>query len=341
MKNRLKNFRKNLRELKLSVKLWFNRHKRQKAQRELLAKTFMNRLKKFLNRLMKKKDKSKGTSKGTPKGESKDKSRGKPKGTPQESPQGKSKTEERGTEPAHGTEGDETQESEPLPTTKMNTRVFRERLKSIMTDNKYDRISRNRRRGRLDLKNLPRSQTGSENVFKQKTERKNKEYNILLLVDISGSMGAGEGSPLQMAIDSATNLSKAFDGLNLNLQVNVFNHDCYTVLGFDQKLNPNDLEKEMYRLRGGGTELSTALDKSIKDFQGREGKNILVLITDGDADEEKHEIHHRFEANKHIIPVGIGIHAKVDYLELSEKITDINQLLHGVVRQLKAQIKRG
>lgn len=59
-----------------------------------------------------------------------------------------------------------------------------------MTDNSYDRQVKGRKRGKLDMKSLYKVPMKAENVFTLKEARKNKNYNVILLIDQSGSMYA-------------------------------------------------------------------------------------------------------------------------------------------------------
>jgi hypothetical protein len=85
--------------------------------------------------------------------------------------------------------------------------VFRQQLKNIMIDNAFDRRVRGRKRGKLDMKSLYKVPAKRENIFTLKEARKNKRYNVLLLVDESGSMG---GIKAKTAADCAVFSSPEF-----------------------------------------------------------------------------------------------------------------------------------
>lgn len=87
--------------------------------------------------------------------------------------------------------------------------AFLLKLKSIMLDNKYDRIVRNRKRGKLDDKSLFKVALNRNNVFKKKSERAGKEYNIVICVDQSGSMHSN--NKMQTASELAEFLVKTFE----------------------------------------------------------------------------------------------------------------------------------
>jgi len=58
-----------------------------------------------------------------------------------------------------------------------------------MKDNMFDREVTGYRSGALDTNRLYKSQMNSDRLFKRKQERQNKKYNVVLLIDESGSMG--------------------------------------------------------------------------------------------------------------------------------------------------------
>lgn len=114
-----------------------------------------------------------------------------------------------GTEPAKGesqqgegeSKGDESQSEPPIP----EDRVFIERLRSVLVNNRARKQLRNRQKGSLDLKALVRTQTNSMSVFRQNNRKDSqRNYSVVLLVDESGSM---TGSKAVLAKELATNVS--------------------------------------------------------------------------------------------------------------------------------------
>jgi len=96
------------------------------------------------------------------------------------------------------------------------------KLKSIMLDNKYDRIVHNRKRGKLDDKSLYKVALNRNNIFKKKTERAGKEYNIVICVDQSGSMHCNR--KIETASELSEFLVKTFEKIgNINVSLVGFN----------------------------------------------------------------------------------------------------------------------
>lgn len=174
--------------------------------------------------------------------------------------------------------------AEALPP--MEDSVFRARLSNVMTDNMFDRQVRGRTRGKLDMKRLWKGHVGATNLFTQKRAHKNKRYNIVLLVDESGSM---HGEKIDRAASVACFLAKTFDGLNLNLAIIGFNQFIHQHKMFDEKIP--DLKKlDMVMRRNANAEHRGAgynedfdgLSFAYKQFNNREGQNFVIMLSDGE-----------------------------------------------------------
>jgi Mg-chelatase subunit ChlD len=178
----------------------------------------------------------------------------------------------------------EKSESKKAELPKINDSVFRQRLASIMLDNKYDRKLRGRTRGRLDTTNLHKVGVDSPSIFSQKASRKNKEYNVVLLVDCSGSMQ--HHNRYIKAGEVASFLSSNFSGLNINLAVVSFNHFVSVVKGFDEVVDPQKIAQHISdATNGNGNGCNhdlPAMQFAYDLFKGRKGQNLMLMMSDGE-----------------------------------------------------------
>jgi len=160
--------------------------------------------------------------------------------------------------------------------------VFVQRLMMVMKDNQYDRILPKRKKGKIDGKNVWKSQVGQINVFKARQERQNKEYHVVLAIDCSGSMG---GDKLNRAIETSVFMNQSLEKAGIDVTVIAFNCKAAVVKGRDER-----------RLESG--KLSSRIfdhyvknDRENDDFQGLElamsvlsqdqyGK-VLMVFSDG------------------------------------------------------------
>lgn len=273
-------------------------------------------------------------------------------------------------------EGDDWDEEDNTPDLDkvMKDGAFRERLASVMLDNKYDRRLRGRTRGKLDMKALFKVPTQSRSVFTQKQARKNKEYNIVLLIDESGSMA---GSKARKAAEVAVFLAKNFDGLNLNLAIIGFNNVIAVHKDFGMSSNYNDLYKTIRSLNhGAGSGNNNDYDGMSRAYDmfkhTKEGKNVLLMLSDGSptqshyssfldvkGDPEKHierfynqnltpeqkkreeHLHHLVNSNKDVVSIGIGIEEGGWQIPNHFVINDLKELKPRIIKELKRNIKRG
>ena len=118
----------------------------------------------------------------------------------------------------------------------MKNSAFLLKLKSIMLDNKYDRVVRNRKRGKLDDKSLFKVALNRNNVFKKKQERDGKEYNIVICVDQSGSMHCNR--KMETASELSEFLVKTFERVgNVNVSLVGFNSIISEYKSIDKHLS--------------------------------------------------------------------------------------------------------
>lgn len=210
----------------------------------------------------------------------------------------------------------------------MKDEVFQQKIQNVMTDNKYDRQVPNQRKGKLDNANLWKVKANRENIFRQKKERKGKNYNVLFLVDESGSMGKpgfGRDDKINICADICYWLCETLNRNSINTSIIGFNGDIRTHKEFNEKLEEkvkdqmcyyandyNDIEdyplaKELHEKESADEHdkwyacnhdfdaLNTAYEKLSK----MKGGNILIVLSDGrpncdtsscDYDRSKHNI---------------------------------------------------
>lgn len=257
----------------------------------------------------------------------------------------------------------------------MNDTVFRQRISSIMTDNMYERRVRGRTRGDLDMRSLYKVGIGSKSVFTQKSARRGKQYNIVLLIDESGSMGhPGWGEyKIDKAADAAVYLTTQFTKLNINVAVVGFNksiyiHKPFEISSFDSgkmwkqicdRANGDDWEQ--FRDQLGSTSDNhdiacnhdfDAIAEGYKMLYNKRGTNLLIALSDGmpncDYDPSYESDKHRFERIKALIrdntriakTIGIGVLYECTQFPDRIQVNDLSELKNKLAEILKKEIKR-
>lgn len=115
-----------------------------------------------------------------------------------------------------------------------------------MLDNKYDRLVKGKKTGKLHTKSLYKVNQ-SDKLFAKKEERKNKHYAVSLVIDCSGSMS---GERLNQAVLAAKTLSKNFSQMGIPHNVVCFDELPWPIRGF-QKGYMHDIAKKIDAFRNG------------------------------------------------------------------------------------------
>lgn len=179
-------------------------------------------------------------------------------------------------------------------------RYFEQRLGAILSDNQFDRRSSGHRSGKLDGRKLYKGLLKCDRIFTKKTERLNKKYNVLIVLDESGSMGSkvncgvdDKGAPIErtrldMGVQFFKMLIRAMTKHHINFALMGFND--YMTLHKDWATPVTDLpklEKEIHKwAQKGGANNHDALAlydarEYILKTAPEDGKNIVIFISDG------------------------------------------------------------
>jgi len=167
----------------------------------------------------------------------------------------------------------------------MNKATFKSKLNSIMTDNMFDRQVSGKRSGTIDTKSLYKI-GHSVKVFMKKEERLNKNYNISLLIDVSGSMS---GSRIAAAVDMMQKLVPILTSFKgIKLEINVFNTNIHNLKTFEQeKYNMEQIIEKIERVRGGGTYDALAIASVAERIHRMKGRNMIIVLSDGEPESMK------------------------------------------------------
>lgn len=250
--------------------------------------------------------------------------------------------------------------------------AFRARLSSIMLDNKYDRRVRGRTRGKLDMGRLFKVPTGSRSVFTKKESRRGKEYNVVLLVDESGSMS---GNKSKKAADAAVFLVQAFEGININVAVVGFNAIINVRKDWTSKPDYAAIHEGIHTMnwhQGSGDNNDwDGLNRAYKMFEtAPKGENILIMLSDGNPvstsrptfydvkgnaekaprgteslkrseKDQKVHLHHLVKSHKDVHSIGIGIMEGGWQIPDHEVIQNVDDLKKVIIKKISKAVSRG
>lgn len=247
--------------------------------------------------------------------------------------------------------------------------AFLARLSSVMLDNKYDRKLRGRTRGKLDMSRLYKAPTMARNLFTQKQRRRGKNYNIVLVVDQSGSM---MGRPARIAAETVLFLAKQFEHLNLNIGVVGYGSHVKVHKEVSKKtFNYDELYSELVDDMGGTNDYPALLRGYHMLNTAPEGENILIQISDGspgyyqatemyDTRNKKEEklmkklqptermnfnskehLHHLVKNNRDVASFGIGIQEGGWQIPEHVIVHTVDEVKPQILKFLRQHIKRG
>ena len=217
--------------------------------------------------------------------------------------------------------------------------TFQQKLASILKDNAYHRITRNLKRGKLDMKRLWKVGTHTENVFKAKTDRRGKNYNVVLVIDESGSMN---GAPIQQAAMVAAFLTDNFQSLKIDLSVIGYANSTKIRKSFEETVAAQVVQKRIIgNFMGGGTNDHQALIEAYKMCKDRDGESLVIVITDGDG--MPSEVLRPLIAKNETVAktFAIGIDADTPGYPQGIRAKDLDELKPMVLNIIKSQVHRG
>lgn len=187
------------------------------------------------------------------------------------------------------------------------------------------------------MKRLWKVSTNTDTIFKGKRDQSGKRYNIMLVVDESGSMS---NNYIYKAANVAAFLADNFQHLDINLGVLGYSNNTRLRKGFDQTIKPQRLQADLVGdMMGGGTNDLRGLTEAYKLLRGQEGQSLVIVITDGQGGDSS--LKPFIERHKFIKTFAIGIGGAVPggYPNAIE-VKDIDELKPAVLNILQSQITR-
>lgn len=162
--------------------------------------------------------------------------------------------------------------------------TYANRFNSILKDNAYDRYEGRYRTGALNERRLYQHSLGKFNLFQRKNDVKNKNYEIILLVDESGSMAHGNNV---QALKSSIFLTEVFTKLKIPHSIYGFNGHYYSHKTKEQGIDPKmkrslmDIVNNTHNYYAGYNCDGHFLLEAFKEFTNLDNEKILMVISDG------------------------------------------------------------
>jgi len=208
-------------------------------------------------------------------------------------------------------------------------------VRRLLLSKNQTRTRRNLEQGKLDLKRLVPIANGSPNIYFEKSNRKDVNSAVSILLDNSSSMS---GEPILICQKAAVVLDSAINGTGTDLEISGFtgsphNPVIYQYRRFGQRGQAAAASLgSMDEVAMGGTPVAVPILEAHRRLMAHKApRKIMVVISDGAAsDAQKAKDAHDVAVATGCMVFGIGIGSHGGYIanwcENHQVITDIDQL---------------
>ena len=157
-------------------------------------------------------------------------------------------------------------------------RRYKRKLERVLQRERESEIARNQRAGRPDVQSLWQLGYGETRVFENQRKPEEKDYNVVVILDRSGSI-ASDGLE-EEAEATATGLAWALEELGINVAVVSAGGIVSLEKGFD---SPIDQRKSVLcqNRADGNTPIGAATKLAAEKLNEMDGESLIFTITDG------------------------------------------------------------
>tara|TARA_B100000929_G_scaffold90447_1_gene70911 strand:+ start:881 stop:3247 length:2367 start_codon:yes stop_codon:yes gene_type:complete len=208
-------------------------------------------------------------------------------------------------------------------------------VRRLLLSKNQTRTRRNLEQGKLDLKRLVPIANGSPNIYFEKSNRKDVNSAVSILLDNSSSMS---GEPILICQKAAVVLDSAINGTGTDLEISGFtgsphNPVIYQYRRFGQRGQAAAASLgSMDEVPMGGTPVAVPILEAHRRLMAHKApRKIMVVISDGAASDaqkakEAHDV--AIATGCMVFGIGIGSHGGyiANWCENHQVITDIDQL---------------
>jgi hypothetical protein len=188
--------------------------------------------------------------------------------------------------------------------------------------------------------------------------RKNKKYNIAILVDESSSMGGGSEvagfnkshpgynyrpSAQELAATTSQFLAQHLDKIpGVDLMIIGYSAGKTIHKKFGQHTELDEIKMQIMNTQHSGTEDVPALELAYESLKKQDkGQNIVLYITDGQPNSVDRSMLVLRKYEDVALTIGIGINARVDYMKHNFTIQDAHDLQPQIIKLLEREMTRG
>jgi Mg-chelatase subunit ChlD len=208
-------------------------------------------------------------------------------------------------------------------------------LRQSLREERRSRRFKNQRRGRFDRNRMVAADRGSARVFENVEEGDEKDYDCMMVLDRSGSMG---GDRIELAEDAITALALGLEEVSVGVSVlGMLSNDANLENAFGRDVE-NDKGMLLSQRTSGATPLSQtlALGRKRMEQKAESDNRFMIVVTDGKPDNSEA---YRNELDKCTFPVlGVYVETGADDSDLFHRQVqvesgDIEEAITRLARQ--------
>lgn len=147
--------------------------------------------------------------------------------------------------------------------------------------------------GKLDMHKLHRLAVNNTHIFKHRVEKRGVDTEVIVLVDVSGSMSGQKATMTTQAMYALMSSLSRIRGVRAGaFGFNADTLPCYVPMG-------GQVTDQMRIVPGGGTLMGEAVNACLSRFLYEDGgRQVLIILSDGDSHNKQYVTHMLGKAKK-------------------------------------------
>lgn len=175
---------------------------------------------------------------------------------------------------------------------------------------------------------------GDTRLFQRQVDRRNYDFALSVLVDVSGSMSSNKR--MRNAYDSLVLIAESARAMGGHVEINAFHYGVARAVRFGEKIRGGHVDKVFAAEYGGGTNLAEAMNTTRRALDTvRAERKALFVITDADIHADEAKAVQARDATMYVIGGNAG---RYSMCAIQHDVRDVGQLAGLVAQDIKRMI---